>query len=58
MTMIMVVATIQKTITSIKNAKNNNNRINDSGRKSNGNNKSKERQKHDMWINTCSFNKR
>jgi hypothetical protein len=50
MTMIVAMATIQKTITSIENTKNNDNWINDSGRKSNDNNKSKERQKHDMWI--------
>ncbi len=48
--MIVVVATIQKTITSIENEKNNDNWINDSGGKSNDNNKSKERQKHDLCI--------
>jgi len=48
MTMIVVVATIQKTIIAIKNIKNNDNRINDSGRKSYDNNKSKQKQKHDM----------
>ncbi len=48
MTMIMAMATIQKTIISIENVKNNYNRINDSDRKSYDNNKSKQKQKHDM----------
>ncbi len=46
--MIMAMATIQKTIISIENVKNNYNRINDSDRKSYDNNKSKQKQKHDM----------
>ncbi len=48
MTMIVAMATIQKTITSIENMKNNDNQINDSDRKSYDNNKFKQKQKHDM----------